>query len=189
MRNLRSPWSLFAGVAAGFMLAVLGGVAFAAPSYNSDLAGAPPSTPEQQSAALAITVRTCPAGYDPTATTADFKRDCHEPAGDTNFILDQAGATGGGPSASTGTSGDAPQESTVRFSGMAAGRYTVTAEAPPEIAGAFVGACTSDKRSFEGYPFVPFALVGADGKVTLDLQSGESLACDWYQVAAPKPGT
>jgi hypothetical protein len=117
---------------------------------------------------------------------ADFAHDCREPAGDTLFSLALAGSQASGPSASTGTSGDAPQESTVGFSELTPGRYTITAAPPPEIAAAFIGACTSDTRDFGDYPFVPFALVGPDGSVVLTLEAGEHLACDWYQIAGAK---
>lgn len=172
------------GIAAGALFALAGAAAFAAPPSfaqgTPDVVVEPPSSIE-------ITVRTCPAGYDPTMEDADYTRDCREPAGDTNFLV--RSGDNQGPSASTGTSGDAPQESTVSFTGLSPARYAITAEAPPEIAGAFIGACESSLRSFEDYPFVPFAIVGMNGAVTLELKAGEALACDWYQVTAPKPGT
>jgi hypothetical protein len=129
---------------------------------------------------VAITVRTCAAAYDPAADGADPGKDCKEQAGDTNFIVSHNGTRG--PSASTGTSGSSPQNSTVTFSELAAGRYTITAEAPAEIAGAFIAACSRDVRSLAS-PLVPFATVKEDGTVTLDLLPGETLGCDWYQVA------
>jgi hypothetical protein len=134
-------------------------------------------------ATLTITVRTCPAGYDPRAEGVDYALDCEEPAGDTSFALALAGSDAAGPSASTGTSGDAPQETTVAFSELTAGRYTVTATAPADIESAFIGSCTSTTRDFGDYPFVPFASVGDDGIVVLSFEPGETLACDWYQVA------
>jgi hypothetical protein len=149
-----------------------------APNWNSDIAGAPRIAVDEP-AALSITVRTCPAGYDPTTETADYLADCQEPAGDTNFQVSLGAQTG--PSASTGTSGDAPQQSTVQFSQLVPGSYTIAATAPPEIDSAFIGACASDQRSFADYPIAPFAWV-AGGRVTLTLRSGESLACDWYQI-------
>lgn len=182
MSRCQWTWRLIAGVAAGAVLVLAGGAAVAwQPAFA--VTGSPEAAPSGP-AELTITVRTCPAGYDPTAAGADYRRDCREPAGDTNFRVDPE--QGGGPSASTGTSGDAPQESTVRFSQLAPGRYTVTAEAPAEIGSAFIGACTSNGRAFDDYPFTPFATVGADGKIGLELRAGESLACDWYQIAADK---
>lgn len=168
------------GLVAGVALALMAVPALAAPpSFSSELAGTPPSPNPNAPASLAITVRTCPPGYDPTASTANPQSDCREPAGDTAFGLSRGGAQG--PSASTGTSGDAPQQSTVRFTQLTPGRYRVTATAPAEIAGAFVGACASDRRDLAS-PFVPFAAV-VDGAVTLDLQAGETLSCDWFQIA------
>lgn len=183
MTNRRSPRLIASGAAAGLLAALTGFAAFAAPPSiargTADVTAEPPG-------AIEITVRTCPAGYDPTAEDADYRRDCREPAGDTNFVVRRAESRG--PSASTGTSGDGPQEATVRFSELAPGRYAIMAEAPPEIAGAFVGACRSNVRAFDDYPFLPFAIVGVNGAVALDLRAGEALTCDWYQIAAPKPG-
>lgn len=177
MTNRRPPRLLLSAIAAGAIAAFAGvSVLAAPPSFTRATADVTPEPP----AALELTVRTCPAGYDPTGESADYRGDCREPAGDTLFAV--SAEQGTGPSASTGTSGDAPQESTVRFSGMTPGRYTVTATTPPEIAGAFIGACTSNVRSFDGYPFTPFAVVGATGAVTLELEANEVLVCDWYQI-------
>jgi hypothetical protein len=169
------------GLAVG-LFAMANTLALAAPNLMAGIAALTP-TPEGEPATFAITVRTCPPGYDPRSESADYLVDCRESAGDTMFALALAGSTASGPSASTGTSGDAPQEATVTFSGLAAGRYTAAATAPPEIASAFIGACQSDARDFSGYPFVPFAVAAADGTVVLSLEPGETLACDWYQIA------
>jgi hypothetical protein len=148
--------------------------------------GDPTATPGNGPAAIAITVRTCAAGYDPAKDGADPKTDCKEPAaGDTNFIVSQGDRRG--PSASTGTSGSAPQESTVSFTGMTPGRYTISTEAPAEIGGAFIATCASTTRELTS-PFVPLATANAAGAVTLDLQPGESLTCDWYQVLGDNSG-
>lgn len=170
------------GFAAGFALALAALPALAAPpAPHGDLAGAPRRLSTPAPAALTITVRTCAAGYDSTAAVANPLKDCRQPAGDTSFAL-RHGATAG-PSASTGDSGSAPQQSTVRFTNLTPGRYTVTATAPKAIGGAFVAACTSTVRDLAS-PFVPLAVANTDGAVTLDLQPGETLACDWYQVEA-----
>ena len=182
--KIRTVWSLVAGAAAGIVFVVQGAPAMAAPMLVAGFAASTPSPLQEQPAALTITVRTCPAGYDPLAADADFQKDCQERAGDTLFGLQPSGSTATGPSAGTGTSGDAPQESTLGFTGLVPGRYTLTATPPPEIAAAFIGSCASDKRSFDDYPFVPFAVVGPDGAVVLTLVSGETLTCDWYQIAA-----
>ena len=185
----RKAWSLGTLVAgaAGIVLALQGAHVLAAPMLNAGFAASTPRHLQEQPAALTITVRTCPAGYDPLAADAEFETDCREPAGDTVFGLQLAGSQARGPSAGTGTSGDAPQESTLGFTGLTPGRYTVTAAAPPEIGAAFVGRCTSDKRSFKDYPFVPFAVANAKGSVVLTLLPGETLACYWYQIAADRP--
>jgi len=182
----RKAWSLGVLVAgtAGLVLALQGVQVLAAPMLNAGFAASVPRLLQEQPAALTITVRTCPAGYDPLAADAEFESDCREPAGDTVFGLQLAGSQARGPSAGSGTSGDAPQESTLGFTGLTPGRYTVTAAPPPEIGAAFVGGCTSDKRSFRDYPFVPFAVANAEGSVVLTLVPGETLTCDWYQVAA-----
>jgi hypothetical protein len=182
----RKAWSFLAGAAAGLVLVLQGVPVLAVPVLAAGAAASTPRTLQEQPAALTITVRTCPAGYDPLAANAAFETDCREPAGDTVFGLQLAGTQARGPSAGSGTSGDAPQESTLGFTGLMPGRYTVTAAAPPEIGAAFVGRCTSDKRSFEDYPFVPFAVANAEGSVVLTLVPGETLACDWYQIAAEK---
>jgi hypothetical protein len=186
MHASRSRLSVSA-IVAGFALALTALPALAGPpTINREVAGSMVRAAAQPPAALAVTVRTCALGYDPAAADADPVRDCRQPAGDTSFRLSQGNVAG--PSASTGTSGDSPQESTVRFTNLAPGRYTVTATAPAEIGGAFVAACTSNLRAFVS-PFVPLATADAHGAVTLELQAGETLACDWYQVeAAPKEG-
>jgi len=172
-----------AGLVAGVLTALTGAIAVAAPALMGDFVAGTPSIFQNEPAALSITVRPCPPGYDPLAEDADYARDCREPAGDTLFSLALAGSQASGPSASTGSSGDAPQESTVGFSELTPGRYTVGAAPPAEIESAFIGACTSDTRDFTDYPFVPFALVGPDGAAALTLEPGETLACDWYQIA------
>lgn len=178
MTHRRTPRPLLSALTAGALLALTGLAALASPpSFTQATADTAPEPP----ASLELTVRTCPAGYDPTAEGADYRQDCREQAGDTNFRLGTA--NGGGPSASTGTSGDAPQESTVRFSELTPGRYTISADAPSEIAGAFIGTCASNVRSFEGYPFAPFAVVGEGGTIALQLEPGEAMTCDWYQIA------
>jgi hypothetical protein len=174
---------LLAGTTAAVWLSICASGAFAAvPGWNRDIAGAPRTATATTNASIALTVRTCPAGYDPAADGADFATDCNEPAGDTSFQLSSGGTAG--PSASTGTSGDAPQESTVRFTELATGRYTLFATAPAGIDGAFLGSCMSDARSFDSYPVIPFATI-PNGRITLEILDGESLACDWYQLRAP----
>lgn len=184
MATWRSNVVFTAGMVTGVLFALQGAQALAAPVLSAGLAVEGTRIVQANPAALAITVRTCPANYDPAAPAADYERDCREPAGDTTFGLRLAGSQASGPSASTGTSGDAPQESTVRFSELTPGRYTVTADAPPEIEAAFIGACTSDVRTFDAYPFAPFAVVGPEGTIAVVLEEGETLACDWYQIAA-----
>jgi len=180
-RSFQRSVALSCAFASGwFMLSAFSTLAVA-PSFNRDVAGSLPAATD--TSALSITVRTCPAGYDPGKVGADYRRDCTRPAGDTTFHLNQEGSNG--PSASTGTSGSAPQESTVKFSGFAAGRYVVEADAPSEIVSAFIGGCASNARSFEGYPFMPFAQV-VNGSVTIELLPGEKLTCEWYQIAAKK---
>jgi hypothetical protein len=181
----RTRLAIATGLAVG-LLAIANTLALAGPSSMAGIAALTPTAADEP-AALTITVRTCPAGYDPRAESADYSVDCLESAGDTMFALALAGSTAAGPSASTGTSGDAPQEASVAFSGLTAGRYTITAAAPPEIESAFIGACTSDVRDFADYPFAPFAFAGDDGTVALSLAAGEALDCDWYQIAARDP--
>ncbi len=179
-----SRWRLrfVSTLAVGGLFALAATTAFAsAPGWNRDVAGAPGTVVESGPASLSITIRTCPAGYDPSGKGAGYVRDCKEPAGDTIVQLSLEGTSG--PSASTGTSGDSPQQSTVTFSNLAAGIYRIAATTPADIGEAFIGSCTSDRRSFEDYPFVPFANV-VEGSATLKLVAGETLACDWYQVKA-----
>ena len=165
MTKPRGRFRFITGAAIGTLCAIIASTALAAaPTWNRDLAGAPGILTNAEPASLKITVRTCPPGFDPTRKGADLARDCREPAGDTNLQLSQDGVAGA--SASTGTSGDAPQASTVGFTGLTAGIYKVSAMAPAEIGGAFIGRCASDSRSFDGYPFIPFAPV-VDGNITL----------------------
>jgi hypothetical protein len=151
------------------------------PRWDRDIAGTPPRAEDDHSASLTLTVRTCPAGYvvEPAGDAASVL--CREPAGDTLFTLDGGGA--GSPSASTGTSGDAPQEAVVRFSGLSGGQYRIRATPLPGLGGAFIAKCTSNLRNFDDYPFFPFARV-IDGAIDIQLLPGEAMACDWYVVAA-----
>lgn len=178
--TLRSlPRVLFTLLAASIaFVAASAGALAAQPRFNAEIAGTPmpaDSTP----GTIAITVRTCPVGYDPTKATADPKTDCRRPAGDTMFAVARNGLAG--PSASTGTSGDAPQESTVTFSDLTPGRLTIAATAPVGIGTAFIGACASTARDFSNYPISPFAWA-VNGRIAIDLKGGESLACNWYQI-------
>lgn len=179
---MRIPFFRVAGaLSLGVLCAGISTFAAAAspPGPNSDLAGAPRTT--DLPAALEITVRTCPPGYDPAAEGADPFADCKEPAGDSMFALDREGRQG--PSASTGTSGDAAQESTVSFSQLQPGRYRVAVTESERAAAAFVWSCTSSEREIVGV-FTPLTWAGPDGAVSLELVSGESLRCDWFRIAA-----
>lgn len=175
-------WPGILGTIAGLSVALAIVTASASPPrWNRDVAGAPAQAEDDHSATLTLTVRTCPAGYIQDVADATTEGLCAEPAGETWFALE--GGTAGGPSASTGTSGDAPQRATVRFSGLGGGHYRIRATAPANVGGAFIARCTSDLRTFDSYPFFPFAQV-IDSAIDLELLPGESMSCDWYAVIA-----
>jgi hypothetical protein len=125
-------------------------------------------------ASVTLNVYTCPEGYDPLARDAEPLTDCNLPTEDITFTLPD------GASASTGTGG-AP--STIIFSNLQAESYLVTAVLPEGVESAFVWQCSSDQRSFV-YPFSPFAVIPADGRLPVELVAGEDLECDWFNVVA-----
>jgi hypothetical protein len=133
-------------------------------------------------ASLTIDKYTCPAEFDVFAADADPASACTLPTGGVTFGLGGAATQ---LSASTGTGG-AP--ATVAFEQLEAGTYFLSETMDDSIAFAFVLECASDARTFD-YPFSPFAVIEPEGRLVVELLAGEDLACDWYNVLAPEPGT
>ncbi len=143
----------------------------------------PEETPIDSTATLGslmIVAYACDAGYDPFATEADPSSDCLDPLDDREFDLT---GSDGEASGLTGADGDG----TLIFADLAADRYTLQAQLPEDIDQAFVLACLSDIRSFDDYPFYPFAVPDESGSLALTLLDAENLACSWYEVPAPAP--
>jgi hypothetical protein len=122
----------------------------------------------------------CEPGYEAFADEADPSADCLDPLDDRAFRLSSADDEISG---STGADGDG----TLIFNDLAADTYTLEAELPEDVVQAFVLTCLSDTRSFDDYPFVPFAIPNANGGLILTLLDAENLTCSWYEVPAPPP--
>lgn len=131
---------------------------------------------------LTIDKYTCPAGFDVLAEGANPQAECT--LGTDDIIFDLRGENAQ-LSASTGTGG-AP--ATVKFSDLEPGTYLLTEQTPEPIDMAFILSCSSDVRTFN-YPFAPFAVIEAGGRLVVDLRPGEDMTCSWYNVLADQPGT
>src|SRR6185312_14410684 len=56
-------------------------------------------------------------------------------------------------------------------------------ETPPAgVTSAFIARCESDQRTFETFPFTPFARIGSSSRIGISLLAGEQLTCWWYDV-------
>lgn len=141
-----------------------------------------PLTGDPGPASLTIEKYTCPAEFDVLAEMANPQTECTEGTDDINFTLE---GDAGKLSASTGAGG-AP--AMVQFTDLESGVYLLTEETPEPIEMAFVLNCTSDARTFN-YPFAPFAVIEQNGRIVVELQPGEDLSCDWYNVLQEQPGT
>lgn len=133
-------------------------------------------------ASLTLNVYTCDAGNDPIDPSQTFANECTLGTEDITFTLEQVPSQASGARASTGTGG-AP--STIAFSQLTPGDYRLTQETPKSIALSYVSQCTSNLRTFD-YPFSPFAIIEPGGRLNIQLQPGEQLTCDWYNVQAGK---
>lgn len=129
---------------------------------------------------LTLVSTTCAAGYDLFAEAADPEEDCTERVDGLAFLLD-------GPGIQTARVSGQEGSGTATFAGLADGTYRLRAMLPAETAFAFILACESNARSFDGGLFRPMAMVMPNGAVGLTLQSGEDLTCAWYDVQAAPP--
>jgi len=144
----------------------------------------PTSTPDGgDPAALILNKYTCPDGFDLFGENVDPYLDCDLGTDDIVFSLANDDSQ---LSASTGTGG---KPSTISFSELTPGDYLLSEEMPDNVRFAFVEKCTSDKRTFESYPFGPFAVIEPDGRIAVGLVAGETLECDWFNVLEEEPGT
>jgi len=134
---------------------------------------ATPTPKTTTTAKLIIEKFTCKPGYDVFAKDADPKTDCTDTTANVAFAL-----TGGvGPVAhKTGSDGK------VSFANVKAGDYQIAETMPAGVTSAFIGGCDSTVRNFSDYPFTPFAVIGANGKLGINLQASETLDCRWYDV-------
>lgn len=124
-------------------------------------------------AKLIIETFTCKAGYDVLAKDADPTNDCATPAAGVAFALS---GSGNPVKHTTGTNGKAT------FSNLKPGDFQLAETMPSGVSAAFIGSCDSTARDLSSYPFTPFASIGANGKLRLTLQAGETLDCRWYNV-------
>jgi hypothetical protein len=131
-------------------------------------------------ASLTIDVYTCESRNDPIDPTESLIDQCTLGTDDIVFTLDAIGAEATGASASTGTGG-AP--STISFTDLTPGDYRLTQQTPDTIGLSYILQCTSSTRTFD-YPFTPFAIIEPGGRLNIELQPGDQLACDWYNVQA-----
>lgn len=126
----------------------------------------------------------CEDGYDWFAEDADPEEDCtDQPDG----IVYELALFNGPPNqqprqAETGD--DNPGEA--RFTGVRAGSYVLTELDMEDGTIAFILTCDSNRRDFDEYPYYPFAVAGPDGAAYLTVVAGETLECDWYNIA-PDP--
>ena len=135
---------------------------------------------------LAIRAHRCPTGYDGRAAAADPVADCTEPPGDVVFELAAlAGPTEQAPLRAN-TGGGA--RSIVTFGGVTPGDHRLTRVDFPAGGAAFVLSCVSNLRDFAPYLFAPFAVVDGDGSVRLSLVAGETVVCEWYDIAVEQLG-
>lgn len=143
--------------------------------------GAPVSA-QSEPASLTLNVYTCDAHNDPIDPNQTLINECNLGTEDIDFTLEQIPTQASGAGASTGTGG---KPATISFSQLTPGDYRLTQETPKSIALSYVSQCTSNLRTFD-YPFSPFAIIEPGGRLNIQLQPGEQLTCDWYNVQAGK---
>ncbi|MGI8475633.1 MAG: hypothetical protein ACR2OO_04595, partial [Thermomicrobiales bacterium] len=139
--------------------------------------GRTPVSQPKGPASLTIVKYTCKTGYDVLAAKADPERDCPKTTGGVAFTL-----VGGNSQLKKSTGGDGA----VLYKNVPAGSYLIKETFPADVTSAFISSCVSDARQFDAYPFLPFAVVGANGTVGIRLVAGENLTCSWYDVLAKK---
>lgn len=137
-----------------------------------------PVSAQDAAASLTIAVYTCDAHNDPIDPNQTLANECNLGTEDIAFSLEQVPSQASGASASTGAGG-AP--STISFSQLVPGDYRLIQDTPATIGLSYVSQCTSNLRMFD-YPFSPFAIIEPGGRLNIQLQPGEQLACDWYNV-------
>lgn len=135
-------------------------------------------------ASLTINVYTCDAHHDPIDPNQTLLNECNLGTADLPFTLESIPSSGTPAMASTGAGG---HPATIGFSQLPPGEYRLTLSARDGIAFSYIAQCASDARTFT-YPFSPFAIVEAGGRIDLTLLPGEHLSCDWYNVEASKDG-
>ncbi|CAN5669054.1 hypothetical protein BH23CHL4_BH23CHL4_27010 [soil metagenome] len=139
-------------------------------------------TLEAGPASLTINKYTCQTAHDPIEPNQTLANECAEPTEDITFTL------AGGAGAASASTGEGGAPATIRFSELEPGTYLLTEEIPDNVRMAYISECRSDVRAFS-YPFYPFAVIEADGRINVELLPGEDLECDWYNVLEETPGT
>ena len=130
-------------------------------------------------ATLTLTLRTCPAGYNPDATSADPARDCTTLTDNVN--ISATGADGLRERRQTGET----DPGVAVYDGLVAGSYRLHQGYPPGVDHGFILACTSDARELTPI-FTPFARIDKTGSIKITLEAPENMRCDWYNIP-PKP--
>ena len=123
-------------------------------------------------ATLVLNLHTCPPGYDALAPGADPAVDCETATGAPSVTLD-------------GAASETSADGVAGWTGLPPGSALIQA-AP----GAFLGACESDQRALSAESLVsPFVYTSPAGIVGISLLAGETLTCDWFDMATEASGS
>lgn len=150
------------------------------PIGNSSTESTPVPTTTALKARLVINDHLCAKGYDVLAASADPENDCADASTGVPFTL--SGGSGPAIKHPTNSSGMAA------FANLDAGTYVLTETPPAGVTSAFIARCESDQRTFETFPFTPFARIGSSSRIGITLLQGEQLTCWWYDVPSKSAG-
>lgn len=123
---------------------------------------------------LTITLFTCPSGYDLFAEDADPAEDCDEVEEDVEF-------TSLGERSQITASKITDENGQAIYPKLGSGHHLITAYIPYSVDYAFILGCGSNLSDYAS-PLYPVAFTGPNGEISIDVQKGEQLACDWYNV-------
>lgn len=139
---------------------------------------------QNTSASLTLDIYTCAVTEDPMDLFSIDPNDCHLGTDDIPFTLAPISVQGGEMMASTGSGG---RPATISFTQLVPGTYRLIQHASATVARSYIARCTSNVREFD-YPFAPFATIGPEGRLDVELLPDEQLVCDWIDIRANDSG-
>lgn len=141
-------------------------------SSNADAA----SMEAQEAGFIEIILRTCPPGYDVTASGAEPIDDCPLAGDGIRFTLRDDDPATDDRHAETGER----ERGVVHFQKVDTGQYVLTEEVPDGVAEVVVVSC----RGFNTGPFYRMPL-HEGSKLNIPVPNNSPITCDWINILAP----